>query len=156
MTTRFQENQRPREPWLLILHGFSVLLLLVAGIVALVSPGPTWVRLVVAAVAWLVMVLVASTHLLVRVEEDVLRIRYWPFARKEYPLRGAGPAETRVYRPIRDFGGWGIRRGRGRVWAWTMDGKTGVQVELVDGRRVLVGTRRPEELRSAIESARQS
>ena len=61
--------------------------------------------------------------------------------------------QARTYNPIREFGGWGIR------WSWSLkrkaynvSGNRGVQLELSNGKQVLVGSQRPEELAQAIES----
>ncbi|MDE2973275.1 MAG: hypothetical protein OXU64_00955 [Gemmatimonadota bacterium] len=57
-----------------------------------------------------------------------------------------------VYRPIREFGGWGIRR-RGRTTAWTIRGNRAVAVTLRSGRKVYVGSRFPQRLAERIEAA---
>lgn len=57
-----------------------------------------------------------------------------------------------AYRPIREFGGWGIRR-RGRTTAWTIRGNRAVAVTLRSGREVYVGSRFPQRLAGRIEVA---
>ena len=52
--------------------------------------------------------------------------------------------------PIRDYGGWGIRYGPGGK-ACNISGKHGVQIELLNGERLLIGSRRSEEFISAIQ-----
>ena len=53
--------------------------------------------------------------------------------------------ETRTYRPIRDFGGWGVRSAtRGIVYH--ARGNRGVRLVLASGERVLIGSQRPDEL----------
>ena len=59
-----------------------------------------------------------------------------------------------TYRPIREFGGWGIR-GWGRRTAWTMRGNRAVRVKLVGGREVYVGSRFPQRLAGRIDLAMQ-
>lgn len=53
---------------------------------------------------------------------------------------------VRQYRPILDYGGWGIRWAPGKGWAYTVRGNLGVQLELSDGKRLLVGSQSPEGL----------
>jgi len=48
-------------------------------------------------------------------------------------------------RPIRDFGGWGWRSGRGGVQAFTVKGSSGVCLTMRDGKRDLIGSERREE-----------
>lgn len=56
------------------------------------------------------------------------------------------------YRPLRDYGGWGIR-GWGDRMAYNASGDLGVLVEASDGRSLLVGSLRPLELERAIAEA---
>ena len=54
------------------------------------------------------------------------------------------------YRPLRDFGGWGIRFGRsGR--AYTVSGSQGVQLVFKNGQQLLIGSQHPEQLMEAID-----
>jgi hypothetical protein len=57
--------------------------------------------------------------------------------------------ETRTYRPIRDFGGWGVRwAARGIVYH--ARGKHGARLVLASGERVLIGSQRADDLARAI------
>ena len=56
--------------------------------------------------------------------------------------------------PIAEFGGWGIRYGFGAGWVWNVSGNMGVQLELDNGRKVLIGSQRPAELKDALDRAR--
>jgi hypothetical protein len=59
---------------------------------------------------------------------------------------------TTQYRPILEFGGWGIR-GFGRKKAWTIRGNQAVVLEFDCGRRLYLGSQTPLRLRERIESA---
>jgi hypothetical protein len=60
--------------------------------------------------------------------------------------------EAITYSPLRDYGGWGIRRGaKGK--AYNVSGNHGVRLELSDGKRILIGSQRPEELSEAVAAA---
>jgi len=58
-----------------------------------------------------------------------------------------------TYRPIAEYGGWGIRGMGGRV-ALNARGDRGVLLTLRRGGTVLVGSQRPEELATAINEVR--
>lgn len=59
------------------------------------------------------------------------------------------------YRPILDYGGWGIRLGS-KGWAYNVSGKEGIRISFKDGRRdLLIGSRHPLEFAGSIESARR-
>lgn len=60
--------------------------------------------------------------------------------------------EIRTYKPIKEYGGWGIRLGaKGR--AYNVSGNLGLQLELTNGRKILLGTQQPAVLLAAIEQA---
>jgi len=87
------------------------------------------------------------------VRQDGLYIRYVPFHRhfKRLHVEDLSEYRARTYRPILEYGGWGIRCGwKGR--AYNASGNRGVQLVFRDGRRVLIGSSRPSELEVAIRS----
>ena len=64
--------------------------------------------------------------------------------------------EPRVYRPVLEYGGWGVRYTPfGRGWAYNVSGNRGVQLVMSSGRRALVGSQRPDDLAGAINAARR-
>ena len=69
--------------------------------------------------------------------------------RFEIPLQDVFRAYPRSYEPIWEYGGWGIRLGAGGG-AYNMRGNEGVQLHLRDGRRLLIGSQRAEELAEVI------
>ena len=56
------------------------------------------------------------------------------------------------YRPIREFGGWGIR-GMGNKKAWTISGDRAVVLEFQNGDSLYLGSQTPQRLRERIETA---
>ena len=68
------------------------------------------------------------------------------------PVRHIARAYERTYDPLREFGGWGIRRGSGGSRAFNMRGREGVQLELRSGAKVLVGSEHPAGLAAAIRT----
>jgi len=59
---------------------------------------------------------------------------------------------AREYKPIREYGGWGIRYVIGGI-AYNVYGNKGVQLILKNKKKVLVGTQKPEEFYQAIVKA---
>ena len=91
-----------------------------------------------------------SMRLVTEVRSDGLYIRFFPLTHQEIPFGDIKRCEVRTYKPIREFGGWGIRYGKGGK-AYNVSGNRGVQLELLHGKRLLIGSGRPEELVRAIE-----
>jgi len=73
-----------------------------------------------------------------------IHIRYRRFTRADIVRHFACS-----YRPIRDYGGWGIRFGpQGK--AYNVSGNRGVQLVFRDGKRLLIGSQKADELAEAI------
>ena len=75
---------------------------------------------------------------------------YSPFANRRISTEEIIHVESCTYQPIREFAGWGIRGWGDRI-AYNVSGNTGVELTLVDGRRVLIGSQRADELAVAID-----
>ena len=59
---------------------------------------------------------------------------------------------VRTYRPIREYGGWGIRKGaRGK--AYIVSGNRGAQLDLSNGESILIGSLKSRCLVRAIKEA---
>jgi hypothetical protein len=91
------------------------------------------------------------------VRPNGLFIRFSPFHRsfREIPLDGIRTCRSIRYRPILDYGGWGIRMGF-RKRAYNVSGNAGVEIEYEDGRTLLIGSKKADQLAGAIESVRRS
>jgi hypothetical protein len=89
-------------------------------------------------------------QLIVRVTPNELVIRFFPVHRRRIAIRDIKSCEAREYHPIAEYGGWGIRWGGDLGMAYNVRGNQGVQLELANGKRLLIGTQKPKELESAI------
>jgi hypothetical protein len=91
-------------------------------------------------------------RLVTEVRDDGIYIRFFPFhwSYRRIAFTEMKQVIVREYRPIREYGGWGIRSGR-EGKAYNVSGDRGVQMELVNGERVLIGSQRAEELWRAID-----
>jgi hypothetical protein len=93
--------------------------------------------------------------LVTEVRPDGLFVRFFPLHRRTQHIRTdeIESCEVMTYRPIRDFGGWGIRRGpKGR--AYNVFGNRGAYLTFRDGKRLLVGSQKPQMLVDAIKAIR--
>jgi hypothetical protein len=78
---------------------------------------------------------------------------WFPTYRRVVPIASIQRLEVVRYRPLADYGGWGIRTGRDGERALNARGDRGVRLYLSDGSRLLIGSQRPEALALAIEGA---
>lgn len=102
-----------------------------------------------------VAMLLYLVKLSVRVDSDGLHLRFFPLIKKEIPLAEIARWEARTYRPILEYGGWGIRCTWGKGMAYNVSGNRGVQLEFTNGKRLLIGSQRPDELAAAISTAKR-
>jgi hypothetical protein len=144
----FRETQRFRQPWvwviLVSITGFNTF-------IAATKDAPWWG----AAVPAVVLVLFAFLTLTTEVRDGKVKASFGPFARREFDVRDIENAEAITYRPLRDYGGWGIRRGR-KGWAFNVSGNRGVLLHLRDGKTLMIGSQRSEELAAAIDAERNA
>jgi hypothetical protein len=157
----FEEEQSFRQTWVWpLMMGVLVLLVVVLGLVLVQAPHQAGfpqgviilgiVLLVEMAAAWLVYAL----KLTVRLDDAGLHIRFFPLVKRDIPLEEIARWEARTYRPILEYGGWGVRYGW-KGMAYNVSGNQGVQLEFTNGKRLLIGSQRPEELAAAISQAKQ-
>ena len=108
---------------------------------------------------WFVLPLALAWNLLFQrttVTETELTVTFGaflPLYRRRIPLTKIESAEAVTYAPIAEYGGWGIR-GWGANTALNARGNRGVRLTLRDGRRVLVGSQRPDALANAVITGR--
>lgn len=81
-----------------------------------------------------------------------LHIRFRPFHMKPrfYPFTSIISAESVTYHPLRDYGGWGIRFGR-MGWAYNIRGNRGVMLRFRDGKNLMVGSMKADELAEVLK-----
>ncbi len=93
-------------------------------------------------------------ELTTEVREKEVFVWLYPFGSgRKIPLSEIKSCAPRTYRPLLEYGGWGIRWGPGGR-AYNVSGNQGVQLVLQNGERVLIGSKQSEELARAIEEAR--
>jgi len=76
-----------------------------------------------------------------------------PTYRRAFAIGSIARVEVVQYRPILDYGGWGIRITRDGERVLNARGDRGVRLHLADGSKILIGSQRAEELALAVEGA---
>ncbi len=161
----FSETQRFTQRWIAVLVSLMALGIWAMALSRFVFHRPQGAGTVddaLLAFTWVLVgmgvpLLFLTMELVVEVRRDGLYVRFAPFHRRPRVFLWQDIAEFRArrYRPIREFGGWGIRWGRsGR--AYNVRGDRGLQLVLRDGRRLLIGSQRAEELEEAMRLARDA
>lgn len=96
---------------------------------------------------------------IVEVRDDGIYYRYLPFINKPKAIKKSeiNKYEIRNFRPVTEYGGHGIRTNKSKYGkAFTVKGKTGLQLYLNDRTKLLLGTQRPEKLLRAVNKIMDS
>lgn len=94
-----------------------------------------------------------SIRMVTQIRQDGIYVRYPPFQPSfvRFGWSDIRHAYIRKYNALPEYNGWGIKRGRsGR--SYTAGGNIGLQLELYDGTRILIGTNRPADLEQVLAS----
>ena len=165
----FKEEQRFRQPWIWTIMLLSLVASLVifgyALIQQLILKEPFGDKLasdtVLTITAVTVFILIGGSTLLLykmklvtKLDSNCLHIVFSPFRPRDIALNDIAHWQTRTYRPIWDYGGWGIRVGR-RGWTYNVSSNRGVELQLTNGKKLLIGSQRSEELSAAISTAKR-
>lgn len=156
----FHEVQRIRQPWLIFLVALCVAGAWFSFVSQILMDRPFGDRPAPDLMVWFVCLFFGIAlpvfFFLVKMEVTVTRervlARFFPLARKEFSPADISKAYARTYHPIKEYGGWGIRWGPRSGRAYNASGNRGIQLELADGNRFLIGSQKPEELAAAIGS----
>lgn len=160
----FVEEQKFTQIWLWLLVGIIALMAWAAFVQQIIRGTPVgthpapdlivWIILALFGVGlpWLFLVL----KLVTRLEADRLVIRFRPLITRTVSLADITSCEAVTYRPLRDFGGWGLRFSPKHGRAYNASGDKGVQLVLADGKKVLIGSQKAHPLADAINKNRQA
>lgn len=91
-------------------------------------------------------------ELRIKVTEEGLHYQFFPLHLRTYSINKNEIEKIEVlkYRPLRDYGGWGIRYGfKGKCY--NVKGSLGVKVFLQNGSYILFGSQKHEELEKALQ-----
>jgi hypothetical protein len=167
--TYFKEEQYFTQAWLwavLILSVAAMIVPMMIGLYTQLVLGKPWGNQPVGDVAlmWIaalelafaigLFLLFAKMRLITTVSESGLQYRFPPLILKEKEIKKESirTFEIRQYKPVKEYGGWGIRFGSGKTGkAYNVKGNIGMQLELNDGRKILFGTQRADVFQRAME-----
>jgi hypothetical protein len=88
------------------------------------------------------------------INEEGVQYRFRPFQRKPKVIKAGDILryEVKKYSPLKNYGGWGVRYGSSKNGnAYNVSGNQGVLFEFKNGKKFLLGTQKPSEIRSALE-----
>jgi hypothetical protein len=162
----FKEEQQFRQWWQIILRLVATVPAMIICIYTLYkqniqgvqvgnSPAPNAI-LIVAIIGLAIGLWVSfSLKLEVWIDLDGIHYRFFPLVRKNKFI-SKGEIQRygiRKYSAVFDYGGRGFRNGFGHKWgkAYTIEGNSGLQLYLTNGKKILFGTQRSHAIIYALD-----
>lgn len=148
MLSYFQEEQRFVQWWIYLVPVFLLVFTAFVTIQQLVYAQPVgnnpvpngqlWILWVFAmGIFWLIWAVRLSTV----IDATGIHVRLKPFTKASYSWDQIEKIYLRKYRPLREYGGYGLRFGSNGK-AYNISGNEGIQLELKSGKKILIGTQR--------------
>jgi hypothetical protein len=102
-----------------------------------------------------IVIIVYILELSVVVTSGGVYYMFYPFQRRynKIEFEDIKQCYARKYRPVLEYGGWGIRYSLWNGRAYNIRGNKGVQLVLKNGKKILFGSESPEELELAVRQA---
>jgi hypothetical protein len=161
----YTEVQRFRQLWILIpvfaLVGIAIMVIMQQSMSDPLPEKeviPPFAIVILIAVPVLAVLLFLMMRLETRIDETGVAIRFIPFhfSPKKFRWDEISKVYVRKYKPVIEYGGWGIRyKPFKKSIAYNVSGKQGLQLELKNGKKILVGTQNPEEVNRVIVKLRE-
>lgn len=150
----FEESQSFSQWWLYLILGIvfiTILIQLFREPIILSEKETNMMLLFVVAPVILVSIFIFSLSLNTRIDSSGISVHWKPFKflNRHYTWKEMTQCYVRIYSPIREYGGWGLR-GLGRNQAWNVSGKTGIQIIGKSGKKFLIGTRESDQAKQVI------
>ncbi|WP_412560237.1 hypothetical protein [Winogradskyella sp. MIT101101] len=155
----FKEEQRFKQLWLIILMVIS-LLVPIGLIIAVYIKDPSSFSAIelVLLIGFLVLVstLIFMFKLTTRIDEKGIHYKFFPFHWKFKTLEwhDINEAYVRTYDALSEYGGWGFKGGplwkKSKGRAINVSGDIGIQLELKNGKKLLIGTQKKAEAESVL------
>lgn len=85
-----------------------------------------------------------------RITEKGITVKFVLLFTRHYPWEKIVKSSIRQYKPVKEYGGWGIKGKKPGGMAFNVSGDMGLQLEFTNGKKLLIGTRKPDELERAL------
>lgn len=154
----FSECQQFRQWWIwLILIALGLFTLyeiyqqLTSGASFGYTPGNDPGFLIGAAITFVIVLLLLLIRLETQIKRNGIYVRFFPIqlSFRHYAWDKILKCYVRKYRPLTEFGGWGLRFGISGK-AYNISGNKGLQIVFTNNKKLLIGTQQPEELSEAL------
>lgn len=153
----FKEEQRFTQTWLIVIIVISLIVPL-AIILKEIDKLSTSEIIISIGTIILASGLIFLFKLSTRIDEKGIHYKFFPFHIKFKTVvwNDIENAYIRTYDAISEYGGWGIRGGalwyKAKGKAINISGNIGIQLELKDGKKLLIGTNKKEQAQDVLST----
>ena len=161
----FTEKQKFNQWWLYIIIGASLLAMIIPVVINSEEILQDKVAKIALSISFLLTLaaifIIRMITLHTRIDEKGIHYRFTPFHRKQYLIAWSDISNVyvRKYNAISEYGGWGYRRNilrsSGKVSngrAYNIKGSQGIQIELTNGKKMLIGTQKEVEAQRVLDT----
>lgn len=157
----FKEEQRFTQTWI-------ILLLVISGTIPSIIILSTYMKdgsqvtltevILTISITLLVSMLIFVFKLYTRIDENGIHYKFFPIHLKYKTITWHEilNAHIRKYDAISEYGGWGIKGGffwrKSKGTAVNVSGNIGIQLELKNGTKLLIGTNQKEQAKQVLHS----
>lgn len=114
------------------------------------NPAPNWLLLLFFLGSPLMLYLFSSQTLKTLITEDEIIVSFGFFTSKRVVnINEISNLSVRKYDALKEFLGWGVRT-NGENNCYTVKGNDGLEISLSNGKRILIGTKKPIEIQNII------
>jgi len=152
----FKEVQQFRQIWVWVLLGGILVLLSYGTFQQLIlgkpwgsKPMPNLVLILVFLIVIGIAIFIAFIQLKTVIHRQGIKVNFSPLSKKEITWEEIAVVK---YKPLREYGGWGVRYSFKEGKAFTTSGNQGIKIATKSGDKILIGTQKPEEAQKIISS----
>jgi hypothetical protein len=157
----FKEEQRFTQTWLIVLLTISMITPIALMINEYTKENSTMTMNELLLTSLLMVAVVTPIFffkLKTRIDEIGVHFQFFPF---HFSIRTIAWSElksvkTRKYDAISEYGGWGLKGGfiwkKSKGVAYNTSGDLGIQLEYKNGKKVLIGTQKIQEVNSVLKN----
>jgi len=155
----FKEEQRFTQTWIIVLvmsGAIIPLFIILDEYLKNDTAYSTWEWVLILGLTLLAPAIIFVFKLYTRIDESGIHYKYFPFhfRFKTIPWEDIAKAYVRTYDAISEYGGWGLKGGvfwkKSKGTAINVSGDIGIQLELKNGKKILIGTNLEEDARMVL------
>jgi len=153
----FKEEQRFTQTWLIVIIVISLIVTLAIILKEIDKLSASEIIISIGTII-LASGLIFLFKLSTRIDEKGIHYKFFPFHLKFKTVvwNDIENAYIRTYDAISEYGGWGIRGGalwyKAKGKAINISGNIGIQLELKDGKKLLIGTNKKEQAQDVLST----